>query len=244
MTVYFDNAATTRVRGEAANVMLQIMLEEYGNPSSTHRMGRDAKAALDAARVNVATALGASPSEVYFTSGGTESDNWAIMGAAYAMRHRGHHIITTAAEHDAVGKPVEKLVSDGWEATFIEPDKYGRVSANAVKAALREDTAIVSVMLVNNETGAVNPVAEIAEAVRASGCGALIHTDAVQAFCKVPFSVKTMGVDLAVTAADRHDGVRLRLLRAAYRLTRFPAALRRYGAGVYYMSVADAAGSG
>jgi len=206
MTVYFDNAATTRVRPEAADAVREIMLEEYGNPSSAHVMGRRAKTALAKARDSVASALGASSGEVFFTSGGTESDNLAILGAASAMRHRGHHIITTSVEHDAVGKAMEKLEGEGWDITYLKPDRQGRVSAENVENALRDDTVLVSVMLANNETGAVNPISEISERIRRSGSRALLHTDAVQGFCKVPFAAKTLGADLISVSSHKIHG--------------------------------------
>ncbi|MBO4832112.1 MAG: cysteine desulfurase [Oscillospiraceae bacterium] len=206
MTVYFDNAATTRVRPEAAEAALRVMTEVYGNPSSTHTMGREAKKELDRARDSVARAVGASPDEIFFTSGGTEADNLALRGGAEAMRHKGRHIVISSVEHDAVAKCAEKLETEGWEITRVAPDGAGRITAGAVKEALRPDTVLVSVMLVNNETGAVNPVQEIASAVKSSGCGALVHTDAVQALCKVPFSVKTLGADLVSLSSHKIHG--------------------------------------
>ena len=206
MTVYFDNAATTRVRPEAAETALRVMTEAYGNPSSTHTMGREAKKALDRARESVAGAVGASPDEIFFTSGGTEADNLALLGGAEAMRHKGRHIVISSVEHDAVGRCAEKLASEGWEVTQVPPDRDGRITAEAVKEALRPETSIVSVMLVNNETGAVNPVADIAAEVKRSGCGALVHTDAVQALCKVPYTVKTLGADLVSLSSHKIHG--------------------------------------
>ena len=206
MTVYFDNAATTRVRPEAAEAAVRVMTEVYGNPSSTHLMGRNAKKELEQARESVARAIGASAEEIFFTSCGTEADNLAISGAAEAMRHRGRHAVVSATEHDAVGKSAEKLAASGWEITSVAPDRAGRITAEAVRGALRPDTVLVSVMLVNNETGAVNPISDIAAAVKDSGCGALIHTDAVQALCKVPFSVKTLGADLVSLSSHKIHG--------------------------------------
>ena len=205
MNVYFDNAATTCVCKESAELMLKVMTEDFGNPSSTHTLGRTAKAILDTARKNVADAIGASPSEIFFTSGGTESDNWAVVGACEKMWRKGKHIVISGYEHDAINSPVKKLEDQGWEVTRISPDSDGRITAAAVSAALREDTVLVSVMLVNNEIGAVNPVDKIAKAVRAK-CGALIHTDAVQAFCKMPVSVKSLGVDLMSLSSHKIHG--------------------------------------
>ena len=196
MTVYFDNAATTRVRPEAAEIMTRLMCTDYGNPSSTHALGRAAAGELNAARKKVAAALGCGEGEVFFTSGGTEADNWALFGGAYHMRHRGKHIITSAAEHDAVRKSADRLREQGYEVTLLRPDGNGRIPTEAVEDALREDTVLVSLMLVNNETGAVTPIREIAEMLRRRGSGTLLHTDAVQGFLKVPFSARTLGADL------------------------------------------------
>ena len=205
MNVYFDNAATTRVRREAAELMLKVMTEDFGNPSSTHSMGRKAKAILETARKNIADAVGASPSEIFFTSGGTESDNWAILGAVEKMRRQGKHIIISGYEHDAINAPVKKLEDMGWEISRIMPDADGHITVEAVLSAVRDDTVLVSVMLVNNETGAVNPVAKIAKGVKAK-CGAIVHTDAVQAFCKMPISVKSLGVDLMSLSSHKIHG--------------------------------------
>lgn len=207
MTVYFDNSATTKVCPEAISAMTEVMAESYGNPSSSHNLGRKAKALLDKARADVAKAIGAKNDEIFFTSGGTEADNWAILGTAELMRHRGKHIITTAVEHDAVLKTAEKLMTKGYEITYLVPDPVtGRVSAEAVEEALREDTVLVSVMLVNNETGAVNPIREISDMLRRRGSQAFLHTDAVQAFCKIPFTVKTLGADLITLSSHKIHG--------------------------------------
>ena len=206
MTVYFDNSATTRVCGEAAAAVMKMMTEEYGNPSSTHTLGRHAKAALDEARKNVANAIGALPEEVFFTSGGTEADNWALMSAAELMRHRGRHVITTAVEHDAVLKTAAKLEKIGYEVSYIGTDDAGRIDMQELKAALREDTVLVSAMLVNNETGAVNDIAAISRELRMRRSAALLHTDAVQAFCKIPFAVKLLGADLVTLSSHKIHG--------------------------------------
>ncbi|MBR2831823.1 MAG: cysteine desulfurase [Oscillospiraceae bacterium] len=206
MTVYFDNAATTRVRPEAAELMVRLMCEDYGNPSSTHGLGRAAAAELSAARKKVASALGCGEGEVFFTSGGTESDNWAILGGVYNMRHRGRHIISSAAEHDAVRRPLERLRDQGYEITFLAPDRAGRITAEAVEAALRPDTVLVSLMLVNNETGAVSPIREIADTLKRAKSEALLHTDAVQGFLKVPFSARTLGADMISVSAHKIHG--------------------------------------
>lgn len=207
MTVYFDNAATTRVCPEAIREMDKLMSAEYGNPSSTHLPGRQAKARLDTARERVAKALGADSGEIFFTSGGTEADNWAVLGTAEKYRHAGKHIITTAAEHDAVRAPSEKLRSAGYEVTYLKPDSIsGSISVEDVEKALRDDTILVSVMLVNNETGAVNPVGGISSLLKARKSCALLHTDAVQAFCKMDFSPKSLGADLVSISSHKIHG--------------------------------------
>jgi len=204
--VYFDNAATTMVRDEVAAAMLRVLRDSYGNPSSGHRAGRLAASELEAARGYVADALGARPSDVYFTSGGTEADNWAVLSAAGALARKGRHILTSAIEHDAVMAPVKKLESAGWEVTYLTPDSAGRITAESFEAALREDTVFASVMLVNNETGAINPVGEFARQIKRMGSGAVLHTDAVQGFCKIPFNVKSLGADLVTVNAHKIHG--------------------------------------
>jgi cysteine desulfurase len=184
------------------------METDYGNPSSTHFVGRAASELLEASRAHVASALGAKPSDIVFTSGGTESDNLAIFGAAQSNRHAGRHVITSAVEHDAVRKSFEKLASRGYEVTVLSPDKRGAISASDLISALRDDTVLVSLMLVNNETGAINPVSEYADAIRKRSPKALLHTDAVQAFCKIPFAAKTLGADLITVSAHKIGGVK------------------------------------
>lgn len=194
--IYLDNAATTRVCAEAADIAYKVMTDCYGNPSSTHTKGRDAKAYLDTARAQIAAALGCSASEVYFTSCGSESDVWAITRGAESAARRGRHIISSAVEHDAVRKTLEDLESRGFEVTYLSPEKDGSVSVDAVKAALREDTILVTLMMVNNETGGITDIAAIAKMLKGCGSKALLHTDAVQGFMKVPFSAKKLGADM------------------------------------------------
>lgn len=196
MEIYLDNAATTRVCTEAADIAYKVMTNCYGNPSSTHTKGRDAKAYLDTARAQIASALGCSASEVYFTSCGSESDVWAITRGAESAARRGRHIISSAVEHDAVRKTLEELESRGFEVTYLSPEKDGSVSADAVKAALREDTILVTLMMVNNETGGITDIAAIAKMLKGCGSKALLHTDAVQGFMKVPFSAKKLDADM------------------------------------------------
>ena len=196
MEVYLDNAATTRVCPEAADIAYKVMTECYGNPSSTHTKGREAKAYLDNARSQIAAALGCAAAEVYFTSCGSESDVWAITKGAESMSRRGKHIISSAVEHDAVRKTLEELQSRGFEVTYLAPEKDGSISVESVKNALREDTILVTLMMVNNETGGVTDIAGIAKMLKAEGSKALLHTDAVQGFMKVPFSAKKLGADM------------------------------------------------
>ncbi len=196
MEHYLDNAATTKVCDEAAQAALTAMTENYGNPSSTHTKGREANRLLEKARKQVSAALGCTPGELIFTSCGSESDNWAIINGAEAMRRRGKHIISSAVEHDAVRRSLDELESRGFEVTRLAPDEKGGVSLDSVVSALRDDTILVSLMLVNNETGAVTDISSIARAVKKACPAALVHTDAVQGFMKVPFSAKTLGADM------------------------------------------------
>ena len=203
MEVYLDNAATTRVCPEAADIAYKTMLECYGNPSSTHTKGREAKAVLDKARKQLAAALDCAPNEVYFTSCGSEGDNWAILNSAESMRRKGLHVISSEVEHDAVRKSVDELKRRGFEVTMLKPESDGSISPEAVVNALRPDTVLVSRMMVNNETGAVTDIAEIAKALKKAKSIALLHTDAVQGFMKVPFSAKRLGADMITVSGHK-----------------------------------------
>ena len=196
MEHYLDNSATTRVCPEAAAAALRAMTEVYGNPSSTYTKGREAKKLLDASRKMVSDALGCQPGELVFTSCGSESDNWALLSGAEAMSRKGKHVITSAVEHDAVRKSAEELERRGYELTYLPPDPTGAVDPEAVRKALRPDTILVSLMLVNNETGAVTDIAAVSRVLKEAGSEALLHTDAVQAFCKLDFSPRSLGADL------------------------------------------------
>lgn len=196
MEHYLDNSATTRVCPEAAQAALKAMTEIYGNPSSTHTLGREAKKLLDKSRAQVAAALGCAPNELVFTSCGSESDNWALLSGAESMKRRGKHVISSAVEHDAVRKSLDELESRGYAVTRLKPDGTGAIPVSSVVEALRPDTILVSLMLVNNETGAVTDISAISAAMKAAGSVALLHTDAVQAFMKLPFTVKTLGADM------------------------------------------------
>lgn len=203
MEVYLDNAATTRVCPEAADIAYKTMLETYGNPSSTHTKGREAKAVLDNARKQLAAALDCASGEVYFTSCGSEGDNWAIINGAESMRRKGLHIISSEVEHDAVRKSMDELKRRGFEVTMLKPESDGSISPEAVAAALRPDTVLVSLMMVNNETGAVTDIAAVAKALKKAKSIALLHTDAVQGFMKVPFSAKRLGADMITVSGHK-----------------------------------------
>ena len=196
MEHYLDNAATTQVCPEAIEAAVNAMGVCYGNPSSTHTKGREAKKLLDRAREQVSKALGCKPAELVFTSCGSESDNWAIIYGAESMKRKGRHIISSQLEHDAVRKSLDELERRGFEVTRLKGEPDGTVSVQSVLDALREDTILVSLMLVNNETGAVTDISAISRAIKKSGSQALVHTDAVQAFMKLPFSAKTLGADM------------------------------------------------
>ena len=221
---YLDNAATTKVCPEAAEAALQAMTESYGNPSSTHAKGREAAKLLASARGDVADALGCKAEELVFTSCGSESDNWAILGGAEAARRTGKHIISSLVEHDAVRKSLDRLEEQGWEITRLKPGADGAISVSDVAAALREDTALISLMTVNNETGGVTDIAGVARVLRERSSKALLHTDAVQAFMKVPFSAKTLGADMiSVSGHKIHapKGIGALYIRSGLRLKPF-----------------------
>ena len=203
MEHYLDNSATTRVCPEAAEAAMLAMTEIYGNPSSTHTKGREAKQLLDKSRKQVADALGCTVQELVFTSCGSESDNWAILNGAELMRRKGMHIISSQVEHDAVRKSLDELERRGFEVTRLKPDDTGAIPVQAVMEALRPDTVLVTLMLVNNETGAVTDIGAIARAKKKAGSQALLHTDAVQAFMKLPFTVKTLGADLVSVSGHK-----------------------------------------
>ena len=196
MEHYLDNSATTKVCPEAAAAALKAMTEVYGNPSSTHTVGREAKKLLDQSRRQVAAALGCKEQELVFTSCGSESDNWAVLGGAEAMKRKGRHVISSAVEHDAVRRSLDELENRGFTVTRLRPDANGAIPAQAVLDALRTDTVLVSLMLVNNETGGVTDVAAIARGMKKLRSPALLHTDAVQAFMKIPFTAKSLGADM------------------------------------------------
>ena len=204
MPVYLDNAATTRVCPEAARAALEAMTEGYGNPSSGYALGQAAAAALKEHRAAVAGRLGCAPEEVFFTSCGTEGDNWAIRAALWQNRRLGKHIVSTAVEHSAVLQCLKALEQEGYEVTLVKPDSAGRITAEQILSAVREDTALVSMMLVNNETGVRFPVEEVAAALK--GKPTLLHTDAIQGFLKVPFTAASLGADLITLSGHKVGG--------------------------------------
>ena len=203
--IYLDNAATTKPCPEAVAAMTRALTENWGNPSAVHGLGLRAEQAVKAAREQVAEALGCAPERVFFTSGGTEGDNFAVFSVARRHGKRGRHIITTAVEHHGVLNPIRALEEQGFEVTYLKPMPDGSVSKRDLVAALRPDTILVSVMMVNNETGAVNDVAGMAKLVHQRS-RALFHTDAVQGFLKVPFRAASLGADLITVSAHKIGG--------------------------------------
>lgn len=203
--IYLDNAATTRMRPEVLEAMLPYLQDAFGNASAGYALARQAHGALDAAREQMRSALHAEKArEVYFTSGGTESDNWAIKGAALANRHKGRHIVTTAVEHHAVLETCEALEREGFSVTYLRPDGEGRICLADIERAVRPDTVLVSVMWANNEVGTVNPVAEIGAFLRERGI--LFHVDAVQAVGHLPIDVVQAKIDLLSLSAHKFHG--------------------------------------
>lgn len=206
MIAYFDNSATTKPCPEAVAAMTDALTACWGNPSSLHSLGIAAQRRVQAARLQVARALGTEPDRIYFTSGGTEADNWAIFSAVQRLQKRGKHIVTTQIEHHAVLHPLRELEARGFEVTYLAPDPLGRITVDALKAALRPDTILVSVMLVNNEVGSVMPIQAMAKLVHRLCPNAIFHTDAVQGFLKVPFRAPALEADLITVSSHKVHG--------------------------------------
>ncbi len=194
--VYADNAATTSTSPAVLKAMLPYLGEVYGNPSSLHQKGREAKAAITTAREKIAALIGAKPGEIYFTASGSEADNWAIKGAALAHSKRGKHIVSTKIEHHAVLHSLEALEKQGFEVTYLDVDSDGKVAPEQVAAAVREDTILVEVMYANNEIGTIEPIREITAAVKEKNPKTLVFTDAVQAAGALKIDVSELGVDM------------------------------------------------
>lgn len=204
--IYFDNSATTKPCTEAVEAMTKALTENWGNPSALYSFGIETARQLRTARQQTAAALGAEPDRVFFTSGGTEADNWAILGTVKRMGKRGKHIITTAIEHHAILNCMKELESQGFDVTYLQPDGLGRIRMEDLKSALRADTILVSIMMVNNEVGSVMPIAQMAKLTHRICPNAIFHTDAVQGFLKVPFQAKTLGADLISVSSHKIHG--------------------------------------
>ena len=224
--IYLDNSATTKPCKEAVEAMQESLTQLWANPSALYEFGIDTARALRTARSRVAQALGAEPDRVFFTSGGTEADNWALLGTAKRFGKKKKHIITTAMEHHAVLNCVKELEARGYEVTYLQPNGLGEVTLDALKDALREDTFLVSVMMVNNETGAVMPIEKMAKLTHRICPDAIFHTDAVQGFLKVPFQARALGADLISISSHKVHGPKgAGALYISPRLKSFPALL-------------------
>jgi len=224
--IYLDNSATTKPCPQAVEAMAKAMTENWGNPSALYNFGIDTARQLKTARHTVAAALGAEPDRVFFTSGGTEADNWAIFSTAKRYGKKNKHIITTAIEHHAILNCMKDLEAQGFEVTYLQPDENGTVTLDTLKAALRKDTILVSIMMVNNEVGSVMPIQQMAKLTHKLCPDAIFHTDAVQGFLKIPFAAKTLGADLISISSHKVHGPKgVGALYIAPRLKSFPALL-------------------
>ena len=220
--IYMDNGATTRVTEPVFEAMQPYFCEIYGNPSSAHNFGYVSRHAIDAAREQVAKAINADVNEIYFTGCGTESDNWAVRGAAYENVKKGRHIITTAIEHHAILHTCAQLEKEGFEVTYLPVDEYGFVTPEQLDAAIRPDTTLVSIMTANNEIGTIEPIAELAAVCKKHGV--LFHTDAVQAIGSVKIDVKAMGIDMLSMSGHKFHapkGIGVLYIRKGVRLQQF-----------------------
>ena len=203
-TIYLDNAATTKMRPEVLDAMMPYLTEMYGNPSSIHSFGAQCNTACENARKTIAGLINAKPDEIYFTSGGSESDNWAIKSVAYMKKSKGKHIIMSSIEHHAVMETCEFLARDGFEITSVGVDEYGIIKMDELKAAVRPDTILISIIYANNEIGTIQPIREIGEFARSKGI--LFHTDAVQAFGHIPIDVEKESIDMLSASAHKIHG--------------------------------------
>ena len=239
--IYLDNSATTKPCIEAVEAMNKALTENWGNPSALYGFGIDAAHALRTARNQVAAAMGAEHDRVFFTSGGTEADNWAIFGTAKRFGKKNKHIITTAIEHHAILNCMKELESQGYEVTYLQPDELGRITLDSLKSALRKDTFLVSIMMVNNEVGSVMPISQMARLTHRICPDAIFHTDAVQGFLKVPFAAKTLGADLISISSHKVHGPKgAGALYISPRLKSFPALMLGGGQEGGYRSGTEA----
>lgn len=202
--IYVDNAATTKVAPEVLEAMTPHFNSVYGNPSSIYAEGQEAKAAIEKAREQVATAIGANAKEIYFTGSGSEADNWAIRSVAKTLKDKGNHIITSAVEHHAVLHTCQDLEKEGFEVTYLPVDEYGMVSVEDVKAAIKDTTILITIMFANNEIGTIMPIAEIGKIAKEKGV--IFHTDAVQAIGMVPIDVNEMNIDMLSLTGHKFHG--------------------------------------
>ena len=239
--IYLDNSATTKPCTEAVEAMTRALTQDWGNPSALYDFGINAARQLRIARQQVAAAMGAEPDRVFFTSCGTEADNWAIYGTVKRLGKRGKHIITTAMEHHAILNCMKDLEAQGYEVTYLQPDGLGNISLEDLKAALRKDTILVSIMMVNNEVGSVQPIAQMARLTHRLCPDALFHTDAVQGFLKIPFQAKTLGADLISVSSHKIHGPKgAGALYISPRLKSFPALILGGGQEGGYRSGTEA----
>ena len=204
--IYLDNAATTPVRPEVEEVMQPYFGEKYGNPSGIYKMASECRQALETVRKQIGETLKVSAQEIYFTSGGTESDNWAIKSTAQRLKEKGKHIITSKIEHHAVLNSCAYLETQGFEVTYLDVDSEGIVDLDQLEESIREDTILVSCMMVNNEIGAIEPIEEIAKIIKAKNPNTIFHVDAIQAYGKLPIVPKNMGIDLLSTSGHKIHG--------------------------------------
>lgn len=239
--IYLDNSATTKPCKEAVEAMTFALTEGWANPSALYSFGIDAAHQLRNARTAVAKAMGAETDRIFFTSGGTEADNWAIFGTVKRLGKRGKHIITTAIEHHAVLNCMKELENQGFDVTYLQPDNLGNISPESLKAALRKDTILVSIMMVNNEVGSVMPIEKMAKITHRICPDAIFHTDAVQGFFKVPFAAKNLGADLITVSSHKIHGPKgAGALYISPRLKSFPALLLGGGQENNYRSGTEA----